>query len=124
MLYCSIYFSKLLCSCSSLLSCYLLSFVFLNRFARIYTQSFWSLLLLLVLLLLPLLLLFMLMLPLLLLFVFRRAGTTTDQDGLYRGRAGYKNHIKKDEAQVGHALVATPPFFYLRATGRRNDHPT
>lgn len=29
-----------------------------------------------------------------------RAGETTDQDGLYRGMAGYKNHIKKSEAQV------------------------
>lgn len=29
-----------------------------------------------------------------------REGATTDRDGLYHGQAGYKNHIKKDEAQV------------------------
>lgn len=29
-----------------------------------------------------------------------REGATTDKDGLYHGQAGYKNHIKKDEAQV------------------------
>lgn len=29
-----------------------------------------------------------------------REGKTTDKDGLYHGMAGYKNHIKKNEAQV------------------------
>lgn len=33
-------------------------------------------------------------------FVYSREGATTDKDGLYHGQAGYKNHIKKNEAQV------------------------
>ncbi|CAM9424612.1 unnamed protein product, partial [Laminaria digitata] len=56
------------------------------------------------------------------------AGATTDQDGLYHGQAGYKNHIKKDEAQIGgnkhtgtQGPIRAPTF--LRATCRFDYQP-
>ncbi|CAN0092397.1 unnamed protein product [Ectocarpus sp. 6 AP-2014] len=55
-------------------------------------------------------------------------GATTDKDGLYHGMAGYKNHIKKDEAQIGgnkhtgtQGPIRAPTF--LRATCRFDYQP-
>ncbi|CAM9890452.1 unnamed protein product [Ascophyllum nodosum] len=55
-------------------------------------------------------------------------GKTTDQDGLYRGMAGYKNHVKKNQAQIGankhtgtQGPIRAPTF--LRATCRFDYQP-
>eukprot|EP00752_Nemacystus_decipiens_P012961 g11470.t1 len=55
-------------------------------------------------------------------------GATTDKDGLYHGQAGYKNHIKKNEAQIGankhtgtQGPIRAPTF--LRATCRFDYQP-